>query len=98
MDLPGIFTDHVLGKRRADDSIPDAVADGGRFINEKVLMEEYARSGMTLSGVRKRVKQADIHFIRDERDQRPYRYFRRFYVIAAMMKLPYRLRDRLKRR
>ncbi len=98
VDLPGIFTDHVLGKRRADDSIPDAVADGGRFINEKVLMEEYARSGMTLSGVRKRVKQADIHFIRDERDQRPYRYFRRFYVIAAMMKLPYRLRDRLKRR
>ena len=53
---------------------------------------------MTISGVRRRLKQADIHFIRDERDQRPYRYFRRFYVIAAMMKLPYRLRDRLKNR
>ena len=97
VDLPGIFADHVLGKRRAD-SIPGTVAVGGRFINEKVLMEEYARSGMAISGVRKRVKQADIHFIRDEHDHRPYRYFRRYYAVAALMKLPYRLRDHLRKR
>ena len=97
VDLPGIFADHVLGRRRAD-SIPGTVVAGGRFINEKVLMEEYARSGMAISGVRRRVKNADIHFIRDEHDHRPYRHFRIYYVIAALMKLPYRLRDRLRNR
>lgn len=97
VNLPGMLADDMTGKIRPE-KIPGTAAAGGRFINEKVLVEEYARGSMTISGVRKRLKQADIHFIRDEYDCRPYRYFRRYYVAAALMKLPYRLRDRLKNR
>ena len=37
---------------------------------------------------------ADICFIKADDDPKPYQYFKRFYFVAALMRIPYRIRDR----
>ena len=47
---------------------------GQTFANEKVLIDENVEGIVSLDDIRKTMKEADIHFIRDKDDMRPYRH------------------------
>lgn len=62
------------------------------FVNEKILLEEYARGDINLSKIKRIMKLSDVCFIKDEQDLKVYRYFKRFYFIAALMRVYYRIK------
>ena len=92
INLPGMLADYLV-KGIAVDENCRVHESGKRFVSEKVLLEEFARSDADVKKVKRCMAEADVHFIRDEKDIAPYRYFKRFYAVAALMRLPYRLRD-----
>ena len=95
INLPGMLANYFTGKTvdwEEKDSIP-----GKTFVSEKVLLEEFARSDVSLSQLRRKLSEADIHFIKNRKDPKPYKKFRKYYFVAALMRIPYQLRD-LKRK
>ena len=92
VNLPGMLADYLLRGIPVDQNCR-VEKTGQRFVSEKVLMEEFARSDASWQQVKDHMAQADVCFIRSEKDPKPYRYFQRFYPAAALLRLPYRLRD-----
>ena len=70
---------------------------GKRFVSEKVLLEEYVRRDVSIFGVFQYLSKADVFFVKDENDVRPYKYFKRYYLLAVFMKMPYWIRDCVKK-
>ena len=97
VNLPGMLADDLLRGIPID---PDCRVEktGQCFVSEKVLMEEFARSDASWQQVKDHMAQADVCFIRSEKDPKPYRYFQRFFPAAALLRVPYRLRDGKKKR
>lgn len=95
VNLPGMFADYLMKGNPIDEKC-SVKETGKRFLSEKILLEEYTRSDVNWSGVKRCMKEADIYFIKDKRDPKPYQYFKKFYFVAAMMRIPYRVRDRIK--
>ena len=93
VNLPGIFADYLIHGKIIGETDID-IHPGTRFVSEKVLIEEYARSDANIRTVRKYMDQADVCFIKDSQDPGPYKYFRKYYFIATLMRIPYRLRDK----
>lgn len=96
VNLPGIYADAVLKGKKIDTEI--RVYDTGKyFVSEKILLEEFTRRDVSLKSVFRYMRNADVHFIKDKNDPRPYSYFRYFYIVALIMRIPYRIRDYLKK-
>ena len=93
VNLPGMFADNVMkGVEFKENCV---VAETGKlFISEKVLMEEYARNDASKAEIKNWMNEADIHFVKDDNDTGPYKYFRRFYAVAGLMRVLYRVRDK----
>ncbi len=92
INLPGIFADHLLKGRKIADT--DYIFDQGkRFVSEKLLLEEYARSDTNMRKIKEHMSEADVHFIKDELDPKPYKYFKKYYTVAGLMRVPYKIRD-----
>ena len=68
---------------------------GKKFVSEKVLLEEYVRNDANVFQVMRYVLGADVTFIRDDRDEMPYKYFKKYFLIANGLKLLYWIRDNL---
>ena len=96
VNLPGMLADYMLRGIPVDRTCR-VEKTGQRFVSEKVLMEEFARSDASWGDVKDHMAAADVCFIRDSRDPKPYHYFQKFYPAAALLRLPYRLRDRKKK-
>ena len=64
-----------------------------RFVSEKILLEEYVRSDVDFRKVKTLMKGAEVYFIKDVDDPKPYCYFRKYYAVAAMLRVPYKIRD-----
>lgn len=92
VNLPGMFADNIIkGVEFKENCV---VAETGKlFISEKVLMEEYARNDASKAEIKNWMNEADIHFVKDDNDPGPYKYFRRFYAVAGLMRVLYRVRD-----
>lgn len=92
INLPGSFADQVLQQKDFDagECKPEY---GRRFISEKILIEEFARDDVDVSGVRDRMKKADICFIRDDDDPKPYNTFKKYYFVAAMMRVLFKIKS-----
>lgn len=95
LNLPGMWADSML-KQRPINSECKLEQVGKTFVSEKVLLEEYVRNDVSLRQMKNYLKCADITFIRDENDTKPYKHFRKYYMIAGVMKLPYWMRDHKK--
>lgn len=92
VNLPGMFADSII--KGIDLEKNCKVEETGKlFISEKVLMEEYARNDASKAEVKSWMNEADVHFVKDDNDPGPYKYFRRFYAAAALMRVMYRVRD-----
>lgn len=95
-NIPGMFADYIMEGTAVD--VDKKIQDvRKRFISEKILIEEFTRSDASAGKVRRCMKEADICFIKDKTDMRPYRHFRRYYIAAALLRIPYRLREQLRK-
>lgn len=93
VNLPGMYADYVMRGSPIDHSC--RVKPGRAFLNEKNLMEEYMKGYLTWGQMRRLLKEADIRFIQDAEDSAPYRHFRKFYPVAAIMRILYRIKAAL---
>jgi len=80
IDLPGIFAERMLnGKPVPDEEAVMALRkDPARrlsFASEKVLLENYSDGAITAAEYDEAVRSADVHFVNDEADRRPYEKF-----------------------
>lgn len=94
VNLPGMYADYMLANKPLD--LTCKIEEPGKmFISEKIMIEEYMNSFLTWSGMKERMKRSDIFFIKDEEDPRPYRHFKKFYCIAALMKVLHKVKVKL---
>ena len=75
LNLPGILADHVLSGVPVDYSAqPERT--GVSFVSEKVLIEEYADGEITAEEMEAAIEAAEVHFIMDPDDPKPYKSFK----------------------
>ncbi len=91
VNLPGMFADYMIQGKPLD-TAARIENPGKRFVSEKIMIEEYMTGYLSTSRVRQLMKEVDIHFIQDDVDKTPYRHFRKFYLIANLMRIYYRLK------
>lgn len=86
VNLPGMFADYMLKGTplKLDVKVEET---GKTFVSEKVLIEEYAKGRISRKRLNEIMKSVDIHFIKDENDTKAYKHFRKFYPIAAVMRI-----------
>lgn len=91
VNLAKILADNFLKDKEIDLSCT-VNKTGRRFISEKILMEEFARGDASFKKVRKAMKEVDVHFVKNDKDLKPYKYFNKFYLVAMMMRFMYRFK------
>ena len=87
-NLPGAFADYMLAGRQMPADLA-VKTTGTTFVSEKVMVEEYIKGPLSAGKVKQLIAQADVHFIKNDRDTAPYRHFKKFFVPATAMKLAY---------
>lgn len=92
MNLPGMYADLMLMNKPLDMNCK-LENTGKRFVSEKILLEEYINNRMSWDRVKEIMDEVDIHFIQDENDPAPYRHFKRFYPVAALMRTYYKIKQ-----
>lgn len=92
VNLPGILADNLLKGVELNQTYRAGLI-GTKFVSEKVLLEEYARNDVSLELVKEYMAKANIHFIKDEHDFKPYHNFRRYFGYATLLRLFYRIKD-----
>lgn len=93
VNMPGIFADNMIKRIPISTEVPKCQG-GKRFLSEKIMLEEFARNDISRRKMKKHLNSANILFINDTDDPKPYNIFKKYYFIAWIMRLPYRLRDR----
>ena len=93
VNLPGMFADYMIMGKPID---PDCSIrkTGKTFVSEKVLIEEYTMGRLSMSKLSSCMNEADVHFVWNKDDMKPYRHFRKFYPIAAVMRQLYKIKER----
>lgn len=90
INLPGMFADYMFFQKE-----PGACSfsrNNQLFLSEKMLLEEYATNQRSFSTVKKHMKNADIYFIKNADDPKPYRHFQRFYLLAIPSRMYFRIK------
>lgn len=89
-NLPGMFADYMFFHKEPENiCIPH---DNRLFLSEKMLLEEYATNQRSFATVKKHMQDAEIYFIKNDKDPRPYRHFRRFYLLAIPARMYFRIK------
>lgn len=87
VNLPGMYADYMLSGKPLD--MECEVVPGKTFVSEKVLIEEYTRGRLAWSDLKNTMKVSDVHFVKNDEDRKAYRHFRKFYLVAALMRFAY---------
>lgn len=95
VNLFGGFADYML-KNEPIESI-EPVNSKKTFISEKILMEEFARGDISFKEIRTLMNSADIFFVKNENDIKPYKYFKYFYLPSILVRISYKIKDRFKK-
>lgn len=95
INLPALLADYLaFGTCIKDCEIKEC---GQRFVSEKILLEEFLRSDIEYETLKEYLLNCDIHFIYNENDIEPYIHFKKFYYISLFMKIPFRIKDYIKK-
>jgi predicted ATP-grasp superfamily ATP-dependent carboligase len=89
-NLPAMYADYVFNGTPLDENLK-ATGAGRMFTSEKILLDEYYRARIDKDLVKKCIKTADIRFIKNEKDMRPYRHFKRYFLFGRIGQLYYSL-------
>ena len=92
INMAAMYADHMTKKKPVTCSFA-MIETGKQFISEKILLEEYVRSDISRKKAKKLMDSADIHFIKDDADPKPYRHFQRYYRLSMLLRILYRMRD-----
>ena len=65
---------------------------GLSFVSEKVLMEEYVRGDCSKKEFRELIDGADICFVKSEEDPAPFEEFKKYYFLADLLRLAYKVK------
>ena len=91
-NLPGMYADYMISGKPVDLSCSIKTPDK-LFVSEKVLIDEFTMGRMKYRAAKADEKAADIYFIRDDDDKRPYRHFRKYWFAAAIMRQIIKMRE-----
>lgn len=92
VNLPGMFADYMLMNKPIDMNVV-LTETGKNFINEKIMIEEYTQAYLTMAEMKQKMKEAEIHFIDNDVDKRPYRHFKKFFFIASLRRMAYIMKE-----
>lgn len=73
VNLPAMFVKDMCGD--STDDMTQTVTHAATFVNEKMALDDFAEGCMSFREYRKLLATADIHFIKDETDDAPYKVF-----------------------
>ena len=73
VNLPAMFVKSMCGDSTVD--MTQTVTHAATFVNEKMALDDFAEGCMSFREYRKLLAAADIHFIKDETDDAPYKVF-----------------------
>ena len=93
LNLPGMFADYMLSGKPVDTSLQLAHT-GQHFVSEKIMIDEYMHGFIPYSEMSKLQQEADIHFIMDEQDPKPYRHFKEVFAVAPLLKLYFKKKEK----
>lgn len=65
------------------------------FVNEKNLIEEYARGDISYGSAKKIMAESEVCFIKSDEDLSPYKYLKRIFIVVACMRLCYKIKDKI---
>lgn len=95
VNLPGMFADYMISGKPIDMECQVMETDKV-FISEKVMIDEYANNYITWEQLKQYMDEADIHFVMNDEDPRPYNHFKKFYRVAKVMRPIYAEKERRK--
>lgn len=93
VNLPAMFADYMFFDRPIDMNCR-IEAPGKRFVSEKVLIEEYMMGRLPKAKIKEYMDAVDVHFVKCEDDMKAYRHFRKFYPIATLMRVVYKMKEK----
>ncbi len=85
VNLPGMFADYMINGTPIDKNCQVKETDK-LFISEKVMIDEYLNNYITMNELKDYMNQVDIHFVKNDADPKPYRHFKKFYLIAKFIR------------
>lgn len=85
VNLPGMFADYMYTGKIFDTD--REIKTERVFVNEKILMDEYAKGYLNRKDVAKRLKKADIRFVKDEEDRIPYLFLLGYYWASSLKRM-----------
>ena len=94
-NIPAMYASEVLEQEKTPVA-EETCKMGFSFISEKVLIEEYVRSDIDKKKALQLYNDADVHFIHDAVDSRPYEYFKRVRIIGPLMRAAYKIKDAIR--
>ena len=85
LNLPKMYADYMLKGIVPD---PDTKLEntGLKFTNAKVLIDEYVEGIVDKNDIKSTMDEADIHFLMDEDDMRPYKHLMRHMHTATRIR------------
>lgn len=95
VNLAGMFADNLL-KKVAFDNACSISKSGIQFVSEKVLLEEYIRGDISKADYKACINEADVCFVRNDADEKPYLHYERIEKYADLLRFAYRLKDAIK--
>lgn len=90
INLPEMFADYMFFHKEPKNICVSK--NNLLFLSEKMLLEEYATNQRSFSTVKKHMQDADICFIKNAQDSKPYKHFRRFYLLAIPARIYFRIK------
>lgn len=83
-NLPAMFVDFVYYGKPIDKSCK--IEGGKTFVSEKVVIDEYRMDRISWDDVKNAMSSADIYFVKDNDDKKPYRHFKKRYIEARRLR------------
>lgn len=84
-NLPAMFADYMFYGKPLDMNCR-ITTPNKTFVSEKVVIDEYRMDRITWDHVKQAMSSADIYFIKDSRDRRPYNHFKAHYLEARRLR------------
>lgn len=85
VNLPGMFADYMFYNKPIDKACKIDIP-GKCFVSEKVLYEEYNKGFVDMRNLKMLMKNADIHFIKNQEDPYSFKHFEKWYYLATMVR------------
>ncbi len=90
LNVPAEYAGAML---RDEDIHRETILESGKyFLSEKALLEEYVKGDVSGKEMQNCLRRADVFFVKDDEDTKPYKVFRRFLRLAPLLRAVYRFK------